>query len=141
MNFFKSMLNKKKIADDTLSGKIVGEIMAKATNGKLLVEGKATYEISHEKKHDLETMLKCCESELNRFKLTNQAPAPYYFERVAILARKAKNYGLEVSICERYIAAMDEIYGEQRIGIKAGPRFASIEKRLPKAKQLQQKNT
>lgn len=141
MNFFKSMLNKGKISADDLTGKTTGEIITKATNGELLVEGKATYEVAHEKKHDLEIMLKCCESELNKFKLTNQAPAPYYFERVAILARKAKNYGLEVSICERYIAVMDEIYGNQRIGIKAGPRFASIEKRLSKAKALQQKNT
>lgn len=110
--------------------KTTGEIIIKATNGELLVEGKATYEISHEKRHALETMLKCCESELNKFKLTNQAPVPYYFERVAILARKAKNYSLEVSICERYIAVIDEIYGNQRIGIKAGLRFASIEKKV-----------
>ncbi|KLV05088.1 hypothetical protein ABT56_12885 [Photobacterium aquae] len=141
MNFFKRMLKKGKISTDDLTCKTVGEIITKATDGELLVEGKATYEIAHDKKHDLEVMMKCCESELNKYRITDQAPAPYYFERVAILARKAKDYDLEVRICERYIAVMKEIYGDQRIGIKAGPRFAAIEKRLPKAKQLQQKNT
>lgn len=140
MNFLKQMLSQGKISFDEQMGKTVGEILTKVTDGKLLVEGKATYEIAHEKKHDLKVMLQCCESELNKFKITNLAPAPYYFERVAVLARKAKDYDLEIQICERYIEVMDVIYGDKRVGIKAGPRFASIEKRLLQAKQLQQKN-
>lgn len=140
MSFFKQMQSKGTISIDEQIGKTVGEILTKATGGELLVEGKATYEIANEKKHDLKVMLKCCESELNKFRITNLAPAPYYFERVAILARKAKDYDLEIQICERYIQVMDVIYGDKRIGIKAGPRFSSIEKRLLQAKQLLQKN-
>lgn len=140
MNFFKQMQSKGNISTDEQTGKTVGEILTKATEGKLLVEGKDTYEIAHEKKHDLNVMLKCCESELNKFRITNLAPAPYYFERVAILARKAKDYDLEIQICERYIEVMDLIYGDKRVGIKAGPRFSSIEKRLLQAKQLHLKH-
>lgn len=140
MNLFKQMQSKGKISIDDQIGKTVGEILTKVTDGKLLVEGKATYEIAHEKKHDLKVMLKCCESELNKFKISGLAPAPYYFERVAILARKVKDYDLEVQICERYIEVMDAIYGDKRVGIKAGPTFTSIEKRLLQARQLQLKH-
>lgn len=140
MNFFKQMQNKGNISIDEQIGMTAGEILTKATGGKLLVEGKATYEIAHEKKHDLKVMLKCCEAELEKFRMTNLAPAPYYFERVAILARKAKDYDLEIQICERYIEVMDLIYGDKRVGIKAGPTFSSIEKRLLQAKHLLLKN-
>ncbi len=84
-------------------------------------------------------MYKCCESEIEKYSITGLAPAPYYFERVAILARKAKNYDLEIRICEQYIELMNQVYGTKRIGIKAGPRFAAIESRIPKAKQLKKK--
>lgn len=140
MNFFKQMQSNGNISTDDQIGKTSGEILTKATEGKLFIEGKATYDIAHEKKHDLKVMLKCCESELKKFEITNLAPAPYYFERVAILARKAKDYDLEIQICERYIEVMDAIYGDKRIGIKAGPRFSYIEKRLFQAKQLQLKH-
>lgn len=139
MNFFTRMFKKGKISPEDLSGKTTGELIIKATDGKLLVDGKATYELAHDKKDDLDVMYKCCESEIEKYSITGLAPAPYYFERVAILARKAKNYDLEIRICEQYIELMNQVYGTKRIGIKAGPRFAAIESRIPKAKQLKKK--
>ncbi|ACH63630.1 conserved hypothetical protein [Aliivibrio fischeri MJ11] len=141
MNFLRKMFKLGKVTSEDLNGKTFGELITKATDGELLVEGKPTYEIAHEKKHDLDVMLACCESEIKKYRLTNQTPAPFYFERAAILSRKNKNYAQEVAICEKYIQLMDEIFGKETLGVKAGPRFMAIEKRLPKAKELLAKNT
>nr|MDU9043250.1 hypothetical protein [Candidatus Electrothrix aestuarii] len=48
-------------------------------------------------------MKKCCDAELRTMEKTGLAPAPYYFERVAILSRKEKNYQQEIDYCELYI--------------------------------------
>ncbi len=45
MNFFTRMFKKGKISPEDLSGKTTGELIIKATDGKLLVDGKATYEL------------------------------------------------------------------------------------------------
>ena len=39
-------------------------------------------------------------------------PAPYYFERVAILSRKEKDYQQEVAYCEKYIVLVEDFYKE-----------------------------
>jgi hypothetical protein len=66
--------------------------------------------------------------------------APYYFERVAILSRKAKNYQQEIDYCELYINLVKEYYqknGTKGIAdVRKGPRYKSIKKRLPKARRL-----
>ena len=68
-------------------------------------------------------------------------PAPFYFERVAILARKEKRYYLEVEICEQYIEITDRIFGSTALGVKAGPRYLAIANRLLKARDLLKKHT
>jgi hypothetical protein len=136
---FLSVMKTGKVSLEDLTTKTLGELITKATDGKLLVDGKPTYELAHEKKHDIDVMYRCCISEIEKYRVIGQAPAPFFFERVAILARKVKNYDLEVEICEKYINLMNEVYGEDKKGIKAGPRYASIEGRLSKAKELQAK--
>jgi|GEM_PF-3218825 len=104
------------------------------------------YATSH--KHDLPMMLKCVQAEMNASEKTDwdQAPAPYYFERVAILARKQKDYALEVKTCEQLISAMEKwgknleskglMPGRDIANHAASPRVAKVKARLPKAKEL-----
>ena len=120
--------------------KTSGELVTEVTGGANLVEGKQTWELADNKKDDIDYMKKCCYAELKTMETADLVAAPYYFERVAILSRKKKNYEQEVSFCERYIAAAEAYY--QRHGIEGiadvrqGPRFQAIVKRLPKAKEL-----
>lgn len=120
--------------------KTSGELVAEVTGGANLVEGKQTWELADNKKDDIDYMKKCCYAELKTMETADLVAAPYYFERVAILSRKIKNYEQEISFCERYMAAVEAYY--QRHGIEGmadvrqGPRFQAIVKRLPKAKEL-----
>lgn len=120
--------------------KTFGELIAEITDGANLVDGKQTWEHVEEKKHDLEYMKKCCGAELATMNKADIVPAPYYFERVAILSRQEKNYEQEVLYCESYISTVEYFYknnGTKGIAdVRKGPRFQAIVKRLPKAKEL-----
>lgn len=121
-------------------GTTVGEAIAKVTGGANLVDGKQTWELAKEKKQELLTMKKCCNAELTTYRKTGLIPAPYYFERVAILCRREKDYAQEIEYCEKYIEVIEEDYRlngiSDNVGIKMGPRYQAICKRLPKAKEL-----
>jgi hypothetical protein len=142
MSLLKSLFSKKKPKLTKPSGEVKtsGELIAEVTDGANLVEGKQTWEYAEEKKHDIEYMKRCCAAELRTMEKTGLVPAPYYFERVAILARKAKDYQQEVSICEQYIQAVERYYkmvkGQSVADIREGPRYKAIVKRLPKVKEL-----
>ncbi|MDD4274280.1 MAG: hypothetical protein PHG14_11200 [Desulfobacter postgatei] len=120
--------------------KTSGELIAEVTDGANLVEGKQTWEYAEEKKHDLEYMKKCCDAELKTMEKADLVPAPYYFERVAILSRKEKNYQQEVDYCVGYINGVKSFYkkhgNKYGADVRKGPRYQAIVKRLPKAKQL-----
>jgi hypothetical protein len=120
--------------------KTSGELIAEVSDGANLVEGKQTWEYAEEKKHDLEYMKKCCDAELKSMEKTGLVPAPYYFERVAILSRKEKNYQQEIEYCENYINAVKKFYkkhgNKYGADVRKGPRYQAIVKRLPKAKEL-----
>lgn len=121
-------------------GQTLGEAIAESTNGVNLVDGKQTWELAEDKKHELSTMIECCDAELATYRKTGMVPAPFYFERVAILSRKEKIYSQEVKYCEKYIEIVEEYYNKNRIsqneGVKMGPRYKAIVKRLSKAKEL-----
>src|SRR6266498_5242736 len=78
-------------------GKTSGEAIAESTGGVNLVDGKQTWELVEGKKDDLDTMRKCCDAELATYEKVGLVPAPYYFERVAILARRLKDFQQEVA--------------------------------------------
>ena len=124
--------------------KTSGELIAEVTEGANLVEGKQTWEYAEEKKHDIGYMKKCCDAELKTMEKAGLVPAPYYFERVAILSRKDKNYQQEVDYCESYIYAVERFYKKHgtkgRADVRKGPRYRTILKRLPKAKELLSKS-
>ena len=85
-------------------------------------------------------MKRCCDAELKTMEAAGLAPAPYYFERVAILSRKRKDYKQEIYICEQYIEKIEMFYSQNGADgvadVRKGPRFKAIVKRLSKAKAL-----
>lgn len=117
-----------------------GDVITEMTGGENLVNGSPTYAHAEQNKHDIEIMKKCCEAELRTMELAEQVPAPYYFERVAILSRKEKNYHQEIEFCEKYISAVNGFFKKHDAAmyadVRKGPRYKAIVKRLPKAKAL-----
>lgn len=107
------------------------------------IDGHPTYTYAEKDKDNLPVMLKCCQAELKNLVASGTSPAPFYFERAAIIARKQKNYALEIKICEMLIYSYD-LYDDarQHCGIelypyiKGSPRYENIVKRLPKARTL-----
>lgn len=121
-------------------GKTFGEAISEWTGGANLVDGKQTWELAESKKDDLEVMKKCCNTELATYEKVGLVPAPYYFERVAILARKAKDFREEIAWCEKYVSVVADYYRKNNIpenqGVKMGPTYKAIVKRLSKARLL-----
>ncbi|MDH0157369.1 hypothetical protein [Stutzerimonas stutzeri] len=113
------------------------------------VGGVATYEHAADGKDDLETMLRCCDAEEASYweqcEGERFCAAPYFFQRVAILQRKAKNYAGEISACERWKAIANDyrrqpmVKARQAVLVHKGPRSEAILARLPKAKELLRK--
>ena len=142
MSLFKKLFKKKapELTKPTGELKTNGELIVELTDGANLVEGKQTWEYADEKKHDIEYMKKCCDAELKTMKKAGLVPAPYYFERVAILSRKQKNYQQEIDYCKEYINVVEEFYNKHgtkhMADVRKGPRYQAIVKRLPKAKEL-----
>lgn len=70
----------------------------------------------------------------------NMVPAPYYFDRVAILSRNEKNYEQEIFYCAQYIEKDEAFYlknGTAGIAdVRKGPTYQAIVKRLQKAREL-----
>ena len=120
--------------------KTSGELISEVTDGANLVEDKQTWKYAETHKDDIEYMKRCCDAELKTMASAGIVSAPYYFERVAILSRKQKNYRQEVEYCERYIQAVEEFYRapghEDHADVRKGPRYKAILDRLPKAKEL-----
>lgn len=79
------------------------------------VQARESVEYKH---HDLELMKQRCEYELASMRKNGEVAAPYFFERVAILSRKLKNYEQEVLYCEMYISELDRFYAEKALKIE-----------------------
>ena len=96
--------------------------------------------MSEQSKNDITAMMRRCDAELEKMSEAGMVPAPYYFERVAILSRKEQNYEQELFYCEQYISKVDEFYSqngaEDVADVRKGPRYKAIVKRLAKARAL-----
>ena len=124
-------------SEDLKPGETVATTITRVTGGANLVDGKPTYELAETQKHALDTMKRCCDAEIATWRQIGWVPAPYYFERVAILSRKHKDYRQEVEYCERYIDIVEQFRREHPgAPILKSPRYAAIKARLPKARQL-----
>lgn len=110
------------------------------------IDGRPLYELAESHKHDLEVMMACCKKESESYwsqpAEARFSPAPFYFERAAILCRKAGKYELEVEVCKEWKSMISD-YKKQQIvrdgrSVKThlGPRSKAIISRLPKAKEL-----
>jgi hypothetical protein len=115
-------------------------LVAEVTGGANLVEGRQTWELAEEKKHDIEWMKRCCEAELKTMEAAGIVAAPYYFERVAILSRKAKDYQQEVLYCEKYVRSVEEFCANHgpagMADVRKGPSYKAIVSRIAKARKL-----
>lgn len=105
------------------------------------VSGVSTHAYSESHKHDLEMMITCCNAELQAYRETGQVPAPFCFERVALLARKQKKYALEAKVCEQYIRIIDKLKGlppghPRKPLLMVDHMADTFRQRLPKAKEL-----
>lgn len=109
------------------------------------VDGRPTHQLA-EHKDDLSIMQACVRAETENYWMQSEGhrimAAPFFFERAAILQRKAKNYEAEVAVCEAW-AKIVEDYKEQDsvkngIGAKVwlGPTSRKIMERLPRAREL-----
>ena len=85
--------------DDNL--KTSGELISEVTNGANLVDDKQTWEYALSHKDNLEYMKKCCDAEIEAMNDSDIVAAPYYFERLAILFRKEKDYEQEIMYCDK----------------------------------------
>jgi hypothetical protein len=145
MKTFEKLLKKKEFSLIKNNGefKTSGEIIAESTDGANLIDGKQTWEHAVDKKHDIDYMKRCCDAEIKTMKMAGLVPAPYYFERVAILSSKEKNYQQEVMYCEMYIEAVEGFYrkGTSSVSdVRNGPRYKAIANRLLKARKLLKNN-
>ena len=142
MNFLRKLFQRKNLTLSKISGepKTSGELISELTDGANLVDGKQTWELAADKKHDIEYMKKCCDAELKTMEAVGLVASPYYFERVAVLSRKEKNFRQEIHYCETYIRLVEDYYakrGTEGIAdVRRGPRFRAIVARIPKAREL-----
>ena len=108
-------------------------------------DGVPNYQQAISDHHNLNTMLKCCLSEIENMATTGWMCAPFCFKRVFILARKAKLYTLEkwacdtiIYLCELYDGANEHTKNGHLIG-KRMPAYHDALKRLPKVLELIEK--
>ena len=124
-----------------------GEAVAKVTDGANLVDGKQTWEHATEGKHDIELMKRCCEAELETYNKISDAPAPFYFWRVAVLSSKQKDYEQEVDYLQAYVDNLRRSYSRDDMSLEdavtnrvLSARTCAIYERLPKAKARLEKH-
>ena len=102
-------------------------------------DGKPTYELTEEAKHDPEVCVACCKAELSAFEANNYkfAPAPYFFERALLLFSKAKDWQAVVYWAEAYLNAL-ELYRQQAepgsAKVWLSPKVEKFKQRLEKAR-------
>ena len=104
-------------------------------------DGRPTYELAEEAKHNPEVCVACCEAELRAFEANGHglAPAPYFFVRAAVLFSKAKDWEAVAYWAETYLDAL-ELYrqrlqqlGQQGAKVWLGPQAERLRNYLEKA--------
>ncbi|MGH8388161.1 MAG: hypothetical protein ACRESJ_22195 [Pseudomonas sp.] len=107
------------------------------------VDGIPTHELA-DQKYDIEAMLQCCYAEEASYWAQEEGSRlcakPFFFERVAILSRKAKDFAQEVAICERWVSIISDYKSQPMVKKKRaalahkGPRSIAIIARLKVAR-------
>lgn len=141
------------LVDPTSKNKQAAYKQKTTTSGDLLVsgglqamvDGVPTYHLSNQK-DNLDVMAKCAVAEIenywNQTEGARLCAAPFFFERAAILYRKAKQHTDEVRICEAWVGIVDD-YSQQDANkyaqVHLGAKSQAILKRMPKALDLRAK--
>lgn len=124
-------------------------ISAKHLSMQAQVDDKPTYELAASGKHDIDVMRSCCEAEIDNYWRQPEGErlcaAPYYFMRLAILNRKAKNYAAEIAACESWKAIINDYKRQPMVRARRaalahkGSDSVALLARIPKAKELLRK--
>ena len=90
---------------------------------------------------NIDTVVECCREEIQKSVDTGIMPAPKYFEQVAVLSRKEKNYENEIAICDMYIKLVKKYASEHKISRQEFtdtilPECAPLYKRMHNAKSM-----
>lgn len=105
-----------------------------------MVEGLPTYAYAETHKNDLRVMLLCCDAEENANGQTGQFPAPFFFDRAAILANKDGDKALELQVCTRFAKSVQrsrvvmKSTGAKIADVSVGPKGRALLQRLKKLK-------
>ena len=93
---------------------------------------------------DMKTVVDSCREEIQKSVDTGIMPAPKYFEQVAVLSRKEKNYENEIAICDMYIKLVKKYASEKNMSRQEFtdnvlPECAQLYKRMHNAKFMMTK--
>ncbi|MGH1537467.1 MAG: hypothetical protein ACRBDX_05405 [Gammaproteobacteria bacterium] len=93
---------------------------------------------------DIKEVVNCCRDEIQKSVDTGIMPAPKYFEQVAVLSRKEKNYENEIAICDMYIKLVKKYASEHKLSRQEFtdnvlPECAPLYKRMHNAKSMMSK--
>ncbi len=96
-------------------------------------------------KADIKTVVDGCRDEIQKSVDTGIMPAPKYFEQVAVLSRKEKNYENEIAICDMYIRLVKKYASENKMSRQEFtdtvlPECAPLYKRMHNAKSMMSKD-
>lgn len=109
------------------------------------LNGKSLWEYADSSRDDLSVMRSCCDVIEKEYWSApyggRLSPAPFYFRRLAILGRRAKDYALEIAACERWIAMASDYSSQPKyltgqmalVNLSPEGEFVS---RLAKAREL-----
>jgi len=123
------------------SGMTLSQIIEKAIHN---VNEYQTTELNSANHHDIYEIVKCCREKIQSFEDTRIVPSPRYFEQVAVLSRKEKNYDKEIAICEIYIELINQYAArnnitDAKVSTELLPKCAPFVKRLQNAKTMSAK--
>jgi len=126
------------------SGMTISQIIEMATHDVRGAIGNQTTELDHSNDHDLHEVVRRCREDIQASEDSGIMPSPKYFEQVAILSRKEKNYKNEIAICEMYIELINQYADKNKIteaekSYQVVPKCAPFEKRLHNAKTMSAK--
>ena len=127
------------------SGMTISQIIEMATHDVRGAMENSSTELDHSHDHDLQEMVRRCREDIQASEDSGIMPSPKYFEQVAILSRKEKNYQNEIAICEMYIELINQYAAKNNITeteatYQVRPKCAPFVKRLQNAKTFSAKS-
>ena len=123
----------------------ISQIIEKAASHAHHDNHNLTAELDVNDDYDIHEMVERCRDEIQAFEDEGVMPSPKFFEQVAILSRKEKNYENEVAICELYIELINQYAAKNQITdaemtVQLLPKCAPFVKRVHNAKIMSVKH-